>query len=289
MPEYMTFAFFLSILYMIIAILCFKLIKEPRNIFCFPKKIEYYLYFFEYICLFFSIFALISIVVAINTPEQILCIPLMHFICDSILYVFIQIRLNIFKSYTSTNNEKNRNISGFFMKLQVFLSDPLQIIHHILLIAIYILGIYEKNEYFYIIFVFLDEISIPFLLIKRQYKRKYEKIENSSIFSIIEVIFIVLYIISRGLLLPIFSIYLAFFIEKAFFFGPFLISLINWVNFFWVIQTICLIMKKIDNKEFIGAKDYLERYRKDISVKYKTHIVLFIWLVIVPAMIFIIK
>jgi len=273
----------LVLLYSIIAFFSFKLIPEPRPISEFDKRREYYLYFFEFICLFFSIFAIIftffSFFADFFSSKQVLSIPLTHFLCDSVLFLILQPKF----AARPQELKENRKKSGFIEKFKRFLDDPLQIIHHILLILIYLKGINEKEDFFYIIFVFLDEISVPWLLIKNQMKRL--NYQEKILYELIEYFFIGFYVGSRGVLLPVLGVHWSLFSKNKDFLGFLLISMMNWINFFWVMQTLCLFYKKSQWKML----KFLEDYRKNGVFKMKIHGFMAVLLVFIPNCIFYLK
>ena len=286
------FLFALAVLYIFLAFIAFNFITEARKLAEFERRKEYFLYFFDYICLFFSILSIFaafsSFFNGLFTFQQIISIPLMHLLCDSFLFMLLQPKLsekisNINNDVKSQEIKEKTKKSGIISKIKRFLDDPLQIIHHILLISIYLQGLRENNSFLYVIFVFLDEISVPLLLIKKQLQRMKLQQVKHLLFESIEFTFIAVYIISRGVCLPILGFYWAFAFNQGDFIGLLLVSSMNWINFFWVMQTLCLFYKKT---QLIWLK-FLENYRKEGILKVTVHIVLAIFLVVIPNYIYI--
>ena len=274
------FLFGLAFVYTSLAFIAFTLIPEARKLADFERKKEYYLYFFDYICLFFSVFAIFasfaSFFVDFFDFQEIISIPLMHLICDSILFLLLQPKLAE-KGEINTEIKENRRKNGILSKIKRFLDDPLQIIHHVLLISIYLLGIWQKGASLYVIFIFFDEISVPLLLLKKQLQRLKFNVKNS-LFETIEYTFIGVYILSRGVVLPLLGFYWAVYDKKSDFIGIFMICAMNWINSFWVMQTLCLFYKKNQLKWL----KFLEDYRKGGNLKVTVHMFLAILFVVIP-------
>lgn len=188
-----------------------------------------------------------------------------------------------FQQHSSNNKKENKEEiiknKGIVAKILKIFNDPLQTFHHILLIIIYISALYSTDKRIFIWFVFLDEISVPFLLIKKQMQRL--DLQKKRLFAIIELIFIVFYLISRGVLLP----FLDFIFRKQSKNGFLLISCMNWLNYFWIMQILCLFMKIMKEKEikkFDFMRRFLDDYRNNKVSKWIFHGFLLFPLIFLP-------
>lgn len=281
MSDFLLWVCGITVIYWILAFFCFNFVREPKKLEQFAKKQEYYLYFFEFICLFFSLFTLLlTFGFLMNSTSSwaflkeswILAVPLLHFLNDSLLFMFISAK---FQGNTKPNTEKIQKKS-FFSRL---FTDPLQTFHHFFLILIYLFGFFSKNQRFFVFFVLLDEISVPLLLLRKQLQRL--EMDKSQRFRAIELTFIIIYVISRGILLPWLS-FSSTTREKV---AVLLVCAMNWLNYFWILQTLCLFMKKLreigrEMPQFLTV--FLEKYRNNAGIKWKTHLFLLFPLILYP-------
>lgn len=277
---YYLFIYFfkLNVLYVVLAFLSFYYIKPSKPINQYKKPIDYYIYHIEYICLIFSIFTIISTIFCkfdSDSIKYLVTVPLTHFVCDSVLFLIVSRRIKTIKKNDDNNDKmkiERKKSNNFFM--QIF-DDPLQTLHHIAMISLYLIVLFiGNNNTFIIFFIFLDEISVPFLLIKKQLQKN--NIFNGLIFSLNENAFIFLYLITRGFILP-FLFYKN--LNQLNFFIAILFGFLLWINYFWIFQVLDLLARK-------NMLNYLtkliEIYKNSQRIKIKIHGFLFLILIIFP-------